>query len=102
MIVDTLDPGSRRHGTATPPDFTTVVGHLPTALWQTSSWLGTGCSLGESLLPSPVIRLIMTGGGSWMTVTVELSYSSSGPVLGVSDHLVLSDSNTLCDLVFHR
>ena len=62
VIVDTSEPESRRHCTGTPPSFTIVMGHLPTALFNT---LSVSISSGEPVLTPPVARLLAAGGASF-------------------------------------
>ena len=73
-MVVTSEPESRRHGTGTPPSFTVVVGHFPTALRNTSSWLGIA---GVEPELSPSVAWILATDGASLTVATALFLPAS-------------------------
>lgn len=80
VMVDTWEPESRRHGTGTPPSFTVAVGHFPTALWNTSPWLGVAGT--EPKLSPSVAWLFATEGASLKVVTWSLFLPSEALLVG--------------------
>ena len=66
MVVNS-EPELRRHGTGTPPSFTVEVGHFPTVIRNTSSWLVIAGV--EPELSPAVVWLLATEGASLTLAT---------------------------------